>query len=100
MLFRSSQLVNQNGHLVRVTTPPLEGVPWVVPLVVFFMVVLTFVLTRTRYGRHVYAVGGNREAARRAGIRITGIRISVFMICSAMAAQVARVLVSCGVMSM
>jgi D-xylose transport system permease protein len=43
-------------------------------------------LTRTRYGRHVYAVGGNSEAARRAGIRVDRIRISVFVISSFMAA--------------
>ena len=43
-------------------------------------------LGRTTYGRHVYAVGGNKEAARRAGIRVDRIRISVFVICSSMAA--------------
>jgi D-xylose transport system permease protein len=80
-----SQLVNQGGKLVRIVTPPLEGVPWVVPLVLFFLVVLTFVLSRTRYGRHVYATGGNTEASRRAGIPVDRIRISVFMINSFMA---------------
>ena len=46
----------------------------------------TFVLNRTAYGRHIYAVGGNREAARRAGINVDRIRISAFVICSTMAA--------------
>ena len=46
----------------------------------------TFVLTRTRFGRHIYAVGGNAEAARRAGINVRRIRISAFVICSSMAA--------------
>jgi len=54
-------------------------------LVILFMV-WHFVLSRTRYGRHVYAVGGNAEAARRAGIVVSRIRISVFVICSGMAA--------------
>jgi len=61
-------------------------VPIVVPIVVVLLVVLTFVLKRTGYGLHIYAVGGNREAARRAGINIDLIRISAFMICSTMAA--------------
>lgn len=65
---------------------PIEGVPYVLPLVAVLLIFWTFVLTKTRYGRHVYAVGGNREAARRAGINVDRIRISVFVICSSMAA--------------
>lgn len=65
---------------------PIEGVPYVLPLVALLLIFWTFVLTKTRYGRHVYAVGGNREAARRAGINVDRIRISVFVICSSMAA--------------
>ncbi|WP_242614351.1 sugar ABC transporter permease [Actinomadura roseirufa] len=64
----------------------LGGVPWGVPLVGALLVGCTFVLGRTSYGRHVYAVGGNAEAARRAGINVTRIRVSVFMIASAFAA--------------
>ena len=60
---------------------PLAGV-----LVVIFLVVLTFLAKRTTFGRHVYAVGGNAEAARRAGINVPRIRILVFMISSGMAA--------------
>jgi len=60
---------------------PLSGV-----LVVIFLVVLTFLAKRTTFGRHVYAVGGNAEAARRAGINVPRIRILVFVISSAMAA--------------
>ena len=81
-----SQLINQGGKLVMVRPPALRGVPWVVLLIGFFFTLWTFVLTRTRYGRHVYAVGGNAEAARRAGIRTDRIRISVFVISSFMAA--------------
>ncbi|MET8309026.1 ABC transporter permease [Micromonospora sp. NPDC005173] len=64
----------------------LRGVPVVVPIMAALLVLLTFVLQRTSYGRHVYAVGGNKEAARRAGIDVDRIRISVFVICSSMAA--------------
>lgn len=81
-----SSIQNVNGKLVRVAAPALEGLPWVVLLLVFLFVVLTFLLTRTRYGRHIYAVGGNEEAARRAGINVDWVRMSVFIICSFMAA--------------
>jgi D-xylose transport system permease protein len=49
-------------------------------------VLWTFVTQRTRFGRHVYAVGGNAEAARRAGISVAGIRLAVFAISGTMAA--------------
>jgi D-xylose transport system permease protein len=64
----------------------LKGVPVIVPLAVIFVVVLTFFLSRTSFGRHVYAVGGNAEAARRSGINVTRVKIACFMICSTLAA--------------
>jgi D-xylose transport system permease protein len=64
----------------------IKGVPMVVPLIGGLLVLWTFVLNRTAYGRHLYAVGGNREAARRAGIDVNKVRISAFVICSTMAA--------------
>jgi D-xylose transport system permease protein len=64
----------------------VKGVPIVAPIIAVFLIIWTFVLGRTTYGRHVYAVGGNTEAARRAGIPVDRIRISVFVICSFMAA--------------
>ncbi|NUR62371.1 MAG: ABC transporter permease [Catenulispora sp.] len=64
----------------------LKGVPVIVPVIGVLLVVWTFVLNRTAYGRHLYAVGGNREAARRAGIDVNKVRISAFVICSLMAA--------------
>jgi D-xylose transport system permease protein len=64
----------------------IAGVPYVVPIVLVILVAGTFVLDRTRFGRHVYAVGGNREAARRAGIDVVRIRATVFVISSALAA--------------
>jgi D-xylose transport system permease protein len=63
-----------------------QGEPWTVVLLVLLFVIWHFTLSRTRYGRHVYAVGGNEEAARRAGVVVSRIRISVFVICSGMAA--------------
>jgi D-xylose transport system permease protein len=62
-----------------------RGVPFALLLVVASLVVWTFVAKRTTFGRHVYAVGGNAEAARRAGINVARIRILVFMISGAMA---------------
>ena len=64
----------------------LKGMPVVVVLIGVLLIVLTFLLRRTSYGRHVYAVGGNAEAARRAGINVDRIRVSVFVIGSTMAA--------------
>ena len=85
-LHQEPVLRNVNGHFERIAPPKVEGVPWVVPVILILFVILSFVLGRTRYGRHVYAVGGNEEAARRAGIPVDRIRISVFVICSFMAA--------------
>jgi len=64
----------------------LKGIPYVVPLILFLLAVGTFVLGRTAFGRHIYAVGGNAEAARRAGINVKQVRISAFVICSSLAA--------------
>lgn len=64
----------------------LKGLPIIVPIIAVLLVFWTIVLRRTRFGRHIYAVGGNVEAARRAGIRVDRIRISAFVICSGMAA--------------
>lgn len=64
---------------------PIEGVPIVIPFVVAIIFIGTFVLDRTRFGRHLYAVGGNPEAARRAGIKVAKIRITAFVICSTLA---------------
>ncbi|GAA4688522.1 sugar ABC transporter permease [Phytohabitans rumicis] len=70
----------------NVVVVSLKGVPIVVPIIAALLIIWTFVLQRTAYGRHLYAVGGNREAARRAGIPVDRIRISAFVICSSMAA--------------
>ncbi len=62
-----------------------RGVPWVGILVGALLVFWTYVLNRTRFGRHVYAVGGNQEGARRAGIDVDRVKIACFAIVSVMA---------------
>lgn len=64
----------------------LKGIPVVVPVILGLLVIGTFVLGRTAFGRHIYAVGGNAEAARRAGINVKQVRIAAFVICSALSA--------------
>jgi len=71
-----------------------RGIPYVFLLVGFLLILWTFVAKRTRFGRHVYAVGGNTEAARRAGINVDRTKIIVFAICSFMAALGGIVLAS------
>ncbi len=66
-------------------TITIQGVPWVVPLVAALVVGLTFLLSRTAFGRHVYAVGGNAEAARRAGINVANIKTACFIFGSVLA---------------
>jgi D-xylose transport system permease protein len=63
-----------------------RGIPYVGLLMLVAFVFWSFVLNRTRFGRHVYAVGGSAEAARRAGINVRGIRIAVFTIAGFMSA--------------
>ncbi len=64
---------------------PIYGVPIVIPIVLAIIFIGTFILDRTTFGRHLYAVGGNPEAARRAGIKVSRIRISAFVITSVLA---------------
>jgi D-xylose transport system permease protein len=59
----------------------LEGVPWVVPIVLVLLGLTTVLLSRTKFGRYVYAIGGNAEAARRAGINLRRIRVLSFTLC-------------------
>lgn len=78
-------ILNQERSLNPLRTS-IIGVPIVVPVIVTLALVLGFVLTRTAFGRHIYAVGGNAEATRRAGIKVASVRMACFMICSSMAA--------------
>ena len=72
--------INRGTPLVTV-----QGVPWVIPIVLVVLGVLTLLLQRTRFGRYVYAIGGNPEAASRAGVSLAGIRTWAFALCSATA---------------
>jgi D-xylose transport system permease protein len=73
------------GIIIWALTQDL-GVPWIFVFFLVLAVVLEWVLRRTRYGRSIFAVGGNIEAARRAGLRVDLIRTSVFMLASTLAA--------------
>jgi D-xylose transport system permease protein len=93
LLALATFLLNQersNNPLIK----SLKGVPIVVPVTLVFLVALTFLLGRTAFGRHVYAVGGNTEAARRAGINVPMIVTVCFVICSVMAAVAGILLAS------
>jgi len=68
-----------------VATNPIQGVPTVVPIVILILFIGTFALDRTKFGRYMYAVGGNPEAARRAGIKVANIRITAFIVSSFLA---------------
>lgn len=82
LLLGATFLLSQNRSKGAIV---LEGIPWIAPIVGVLLVFWTFIQNRTAFGRHVYAVGGNAEAARRAGIRVGQITIACFVISSAMA---------------
>ena len=63
-----------------------RGIPLAPLILVGFCSIFAFVLTKTPFGRHIYSVGGNAEATRRAGINVNGVRIAVFTLASTMAA--------------
>jgi D-xylose transport system permease protein len=77
-------LLTQNRSQSSLIT--ITGIPYVVPIVLVLLVAGTYALDRTAYGRHIYAVGGNAEAARRAGINVPRIRASVFVVSTMLAA--------------
>jgi D-xylose transport system permease protein len=64
----------------------IQGLPWVVLLILIVLVAMTLLLSKTSFGRHLYASGGNAEAARRAGIDVPRMRIAAFGISSSLAA--------------
>jgi len=67
-------------NINRGNLAPLSGVPWVLPLVLLLVVAWTLLLSKTRTGRYMYAIGASPEAARRAGIRVQWIRTAAFML--------------------
>jgi len=69
------------GNTNRGIAVAVRGVPWVVLVILVVLVLWNFLLGRTRFGRYVYAIGGNAEAARRAGINLSRIRVAAFALC-------------------
>jgi D-xylose transport system permease protein len=69
-------------NINRANLGTLAGVPWVIPIVLGVLGAWTILLTRTKYGRYVYAIGGNPEAARRAGINLALVRTVAFALCA------------------
>jgi D-xylose transport system permease protein len=61
---------------------PIKGVPWIILIVLGVCAAWTLLLGRTKFGRYVYAIGGNAEAARRAGVSVAGVRTVCFMLAS------------------
>jgi D-xylose transport system permease protein len=72
--------VNRGSSLVTV-----KGVPWVIPIVLLLLGAWTVLLQQTRFGRYIYAIGGNAEAARRAGVSLARVRTWAFALSSATA---------------
>ena len=66
----------------RAISGTIEGVPYIIPIVLAVLGAWTVLLQRTRFGRYVYAIGGNPEAARRAGVRLPTVRIWGFVLAS------------------
>jgi D-xylose transport system permease protein len=73
-------------ELIVVYLNQARGVPWMFGLFVALVVGMNYALTRTKWGRSMTAVGGNREAARRAGINVKAIYTSAFVLCAGFAA--------------
>jgi D-xylose transport system permease protein len=87
MLIVALRIVGLAGALAIVVAVANEdrGIPYAALLVGGLFLFWTFILNRTTFGRHIYAVGGNAEAARRAGIDVDRVKIACFAICSFMA---------------
>jgi D-xylose transport system permease protein len=73
------------GVILVIVLNRSSGVPWVVLVVLALLAVSSATLARTKFGRYVYAVGGNAEAARRAGVSLSRIRVISFMLCGVFA---------------
>ncbi|HEU5267673.1 MAG TPA: ABC transporter permease, partial [Jatrophihabitans sp.] len=64
----------------------IEGIPWALSIPIVLMIICTIAISKTTWGRHLFATGGNEEAARRAGIDVVHIKVTAFTICSAFGA--------------
>ena len=74
------------GAMVLFASVPYGGTPLALVLTLALVIATWLLLTKTAFGRHVYAVGGNLEAARRAGVRVAGLKIAMFSLASCLAA--------------
>jgi D-xylose transport system permease protein len=81
-------------NLNRGVLVPVQGVPWVIPIILVILVLQSILLARTRLGRYIYAIGASPEAARRAGINVNLIRTIAFALCSLTAGLAAVVYAS------
>lgn len=79
-------LANQNRNPNPRSRIVIQGIPWAVVIAVVLMIACALALTRTTWGRHLYATGGNAEAARRAGIDVLHMKVTAFALCSAFGA--------------
>jgi D-xylose transport system permease protein len=66
----------------RANLGTLAGVPWVIPIVLSVLGGWTILLQRTKFGRYMYAIGGNAESARRAGVNVSLVRTVAFGLCA------------------
>lgn len=87
-------ICNVNRAIFQPEKNPVVGVPWVVPLILVVLAASMLLLERTQFGRHMYAVGGNPEAARRAGVGVNAVRMWAFVLCSGTAAIAGIIYVS------
>lgn len=103
---RSGSLLSLVGRIVAATVliegavvlfESYNGVPYSAAIVFGLIALFWVILTKTSFGRHIYAVGGNLEATRRAGINVVFIRVAAFTLCSALAAVGGIVLASRGI---
>jgi D-xylose transport system permease protein len=77
-------LANQNRNTNNFRT--IEGLPWALTIAIVLMIISSIAISKTSWGRHLFATGGNAEAARRAGIDVVHIKVSAFVICSSFGA--------------
>jgi D-xylose transport system permease protein len=73
---------NRNNNPYKV----IEGIPWAAVIAITLMIGCTIALSKTTWGRHLYATGGNAEAARRAGIDVVHMKVTAFILCSSFGA--------------
>lgn len=77
-------LANQNRNTNEFLI--IQGIPWAASVSITLMIVCTIALSKTSWGRHLYATSGNAEAARRAGIDVVHIKVTAFTLCSSFGA--------------